>query len=117
MSHWIETGAADDLADGTMKAVAAEGMELLLARVGDSFYAADAHCPHMGGFLPNGHLDGTIVTCPRHGSRFDLTSGKVIRWTNWTGVKLAVGKLLRSPRPLRTYPVRLDEGKVWIELG
>ncbi len=45
----------------------------LLARVGDKYYAADNRCPHMGGKLSPGKLEGTVVTCPRHGSQFDLT--------------------------------------------
>jgi 3-phenylpropionate/trans-cinnamate dioxygenase ferredoxin subunit len=117
MSHWIDAGAADDLADGAMKALDVEGNRILLARDGDLYFAANERCPHMGGPLSRGILEGTVVTCPRHGSRFDLSSGEVVRWTDWSGVKLALAKVVRPPRPVKTYPVRVEEGRLRVDLG
>jgi 3-phenylpropionate/trans-cinnamate dioxygenase ferredoxin subunit len=116
MSRLVDIGAAGELAPGTMKAVTVEERELLLARAGDEYYATDERCPHMGGRLSQGKLEGTVVVCPRHGSRFDLTDGGVVNWTKWTGVTLSVAKALKSPRPLRTYPIRLLEGRLLVEL-
>jgi nitrite reductase/ring-hydroxylating ferredoxin subunit len=42
-------------------------------------YAFDDTCTHKGCSLGEGKLDGTIVTCPCHGSQFDVTSGAVVR--------------------------------------
>jgi 3-phenylpropionate/trans-cinnamate dioxygenase ferredoxin subunit len=117
MPRLVDVGASDDLAPGTMKAVNIDGRELLLARVGDVFYAADERCPHMRGHLARGVLQGSIVQCPVHGSRFDLTDGRVARWTKATGVALGLVKALRSPRPLKTYPVKAEEGRLLVELG
>jgi 3-phenylpropionate/trans-cinnamate dioxygenase ferredoxin subunit len=71
----------------------------------------------MGGHLANGRLEGTVVTCPRHGSRFDLRDGSVIRWTDFSGLGLRLAKTLRSPRPLQTYPVRVEDGRLLVDLG
>ncbi len=116
MSRLVDVGAVDDLVDGGMKTVSPEGHDLLLARVGDAYYAADARCPHMGGRLPHGTLQGTVVTCPRHGSRFDLSDGHVIRWTRWTGITLAMAKVLKPPRPLNVYPVHVQGDRLLVDL-
>jgi hypothetical protein len=44
----------------------------------------------MGGRLWEGKLEGTIVTCPLHGSQFDLSDGHVIRWTNFPSIVIAL---------------------------
>ena len=90
--------------------------KLLLARSKDKYYAADSRCPHLGGKLVNGKLEGTIVTCPLHGSQFDLTDGRVVRWLKGSGIISKVGKAIKSPRSLRTYEVRIDNDKILVAL-
>ena len=116
MSRRVDVAAVSDLADGAMKAITADDKEILLARVGDDFYAADARCPHMGGHLAEGRLEGTVVVCPRHGSRFDLRDGTVIRWTDYSGLGLRLVKAVRSPRPLSTYPVLVQDGRLLVDV-
>ncbi len=116
MSRLVDVGAVGDLVSGTMKAITVEARELLLARVGDEYYAVDDLCPHMDARLSRGSLQGAVVVCPKHGSRFDLSDGRVVQWTEWSGVKLSLAKALKSPRPLKTYPVRLQEGRLLVEL-
>jgi 3-phenylpropionate/trans-cinnamate dioxygenase ferredoxin subunit len=99
-----------------MKAVNVVGREILLARVGDNYYAAQNRCPHMGGKLVEGKLEGTVVTCPLHGSQFDLTNGQVVRWTNFTGFAAKMGKLLKSPKPLTTYKVKIEDDRVLVDI-
>ena len=108
MARYVEIGKAGELQDGQMMKVEVEGQEVLVARVDGTYYAIQDRCPHMGGDLSQGTLEGTTVTCPRHHSQFDVRDGRVIRWTDWTGLKLAIGKLLRSPRPARTYEVKQE---------
>lgn len=115
MGNLIQAGTVGELDDGRMKEVTAEGRAILLARVGDRYYAADKHCPHMGGRLSQGKLEGTVVTCPLHGSQFDLRDGKVVRWLKG-GALSKVGKLLKSSRPLATYPVKLDGDRIMLEI-
>lgn len=117
MAEFVEVLRADELRDGAMKMVSVGEREFLVARVGDKYYAADNRCPHMGGNLSQGRLEGTVVTCPRHRSQFDLTDGHVIRWTNWTGLQLFMTKILRPPRPLRIYDVKVEDGVVLAGIG
>ncbi len=116
MAEFIEVSKTGDLKDGAMKGVNVAGHEVLLARVADKYYAGDNHCPHMGGKLSQGKLEGTVVTCPRHGSQFDLRDGRVVRWLKGSGLVSMVGKALKSPRPLTTYNVKVEDDKIWIEI-
>ena len=116
MSRLVDVGAAEDLVDGAMKVVTAEGRDLLLARVGDGYYAADERCPHMGGRLSQGQLEGRVVTCPRHGSRFDLSHGHVVRWTRWSGITFTMAKVLKPPRPIQVYQVQLEGDRLLVDL-
>ena len=117
MEGFIEIPGAGELKTGQMKAYKAGNKEILLARLGNDYYAADKYCPHMGGTLSDGKLDGTIVTCPRHHSRFDLKDGRVVRWTDWSGFKLALAKMFKAPRPLQVYPTKVEEGRVYVNTG
>ena len=87
-----------------------------MTRVKDSYYAASNRCPHLGGDLSAGRLEGTVITCPRHGSQFDLKYGKVIRWLKGSGLLATVGKALKSPEALKTYNVRVEGEAILIEL-
>jgi 3-phenylpropionate/trans-cinnamate dioxygenase ferredoxin component len=114
MEGFIRLVAAVDVPEGTMREVDSDGHPLLVANVGDAFYVSDGRCPHLGGHLPEGVLEGSIVTCPRHGSQFDLTDGHVVRWTHFTGVTLTMVELARHPRPLRVYETAVEDGFVMV---
>ena len=53
--------------------------EILLTNIQDSYYAVENKCPHMGGSLYEGELKGNLIICPKHGSMFDITNGKVFQ--------------------------------------
>ena len=114
MTGYTDVFGTDELASGAMTDIEVSGETLLLARVGETFFAAQGRCPHLHGHLAKGTLEGTIVTCPRHGSQFDLTDGHVVRWTDWTGAAEAVAEVLRHPRPLRMYDIRVEGGRVLV---
>jgi 3-phenylpropionate/trans-cinnamate dioxygenase ferredoxin component len=117
MTGFVEVATTDELENGTIKKFTLEGdREIMLARVGDEYFASDCYCPHMGGHLWQGKLEGTVLTCPRHHSQFDLTDGHVIRWTDFTGIKKSFTTLFKSPRPLKTYQIRVEGGKVLVDL-
>ncbi len=116
MINSVEVGRSGELEDGTMKQVLVRGREILLARTSDRYFAANNRCPHMGGKLSQGKLEGTVVTCPRHGSQFDLAGGQVVRWLKGSGFLSRVGKALKSPRSLTTYNVKVEDGRIWIEI-
>jgi 3-phenylpropionate/trans-cinnamate dioxygenase ferredoxin subunit len=116
MGNFIPAAKAGELADGTMKEVMVQGHPILLARVGDRYYAADGRCPHMDGVLAQGKLEGTMVTCPRHSSQFDLTDGHVVRWLKGSGLISAIGRMLKSPKPLTVYPVKVEKDDILVEI-
>ena len=116
MGKLTAVGKVGELEDGTVKEVLAQGREILLARIGDNYYAADNRCPHLGGKLSQGKLEGTVITCPRHRSQFDLRDGQVIHWLKASGLVSMIGKALKSPRPLGIYPVKVEDGSIWVEI-
>jgi 3-phenylpropionate/trans-cinnamate dioxygenase ferredoxin subunit len=116
MSSLVEIGNISEFKEGVMKEVLVQGREILLARVGDKYYATDNRCPHMGGKLSHGKLEGAIVTCPLHGSQFDLEDGRVVRWLKGSGVMSSIGKLFKSPRQLTIYKVKIEGEKILIEI-
>jgi 3-phenylpropionate/trans-cinnamate dioxygenase ferredoxin subunit len=75
----VQAARTTEIPEGTMKGVIVAGKQVLIAHVGERFYAMDAICSHMSGYLPAGTLHGNLVTCPIHEAEFDLTSGKVIK--------------------------------------
>jgi 3-phenylpropionate/trans-cinnamate dioxygenase ferredoxin component len=108
MDGFISLTTIEGIESGGMKVASLDDHDMLVAHVGEEYFVADARCPHLGGHLVEGVLEGTIVTCPRHHSQFDLRDGRAVRWTDWQGATLSVGKLLRHPRPLRTYAVKVE---------
>jgi 3-phenylpropionate/trans-cinnamate dioxygenase ferredoxin subunit len=105
-----------ELADGQMKMVTVGDKGILLAHVASNIFATQNHCPHMGDNLSRGTLHGTVVTCPRHHSQYDVRDGRVLRWTNWPRLVLFFVKILRAPRPLKTYPVTIEAGNIFIDV-
>ena len=63
---------------GMMKAFRIDGKGFLVANVNGNYYAIGNECTHAGGNLANGSLEGNVVTCPKHGAKFDVTTGKVV---------------------------------------
>lgn len=114
MSDYIEVMTSTELAEGEMHEVTVEDHELLVARAGGSVYITDGRCPHLHGHLAEGTLEGRIVTCPRHGSQFDISDGQVVRWTDFSGVVKGMAELVRHPRPLRTYEAIEVDGKILV---
>lgn len=80
----------------------APGGSIAIFRVGDRLCAIRDECPHAGASLADGVLDGTIITCPRHGSQFDIFTGSRERGP--------------SDFPIRTYRVVNAEGATSVEV-
>jgi 3-phenylpropionate/trans-cinnamate dioxygenase ferredoxin component len=123
MADFIEIGKINDLNDGKMKQVNLEGNEILLARVDGKYYAAAGRCPHMRGYLSRGTLKGAIITCPVHGSQFDLKTGKVIRWVAGKGFTSFIGKMAsivgmaaKKQKPLAIYEVKVEDDRIMAKL-
>ena len=115
MSNFTEVARIEELESGTMKKVIAEGHEILLVRVEDKLYAVDNRCPHMKGDLSQGKLEGTVITCPLHGSQFDVSNGQVIRWLRG-GLMSKLGSALKMSKALTVYSVKVEDGRVLVEV-
>jgi nitrite reductase/ring-hydroxylating ferredoxin subunit len=76
MSAVHRVAAVTDVPPGTAKEVLAGDQVIALFNVAGTFYALDGVCPHAGGPLGEGELQGKIVTCPWHGWQFDVTTGQ-----------------------------------------
>jgi len=116
MGVFVSVAKTGELGEGAMKEVEVQGHELLLAMVGGKYYATDGRCPHLGGRLARGKLEGTVVTCPRHGSQFDISNGQVVRWLKGSGILSSMGKALKSPRQIATYKVKVEGESILVEL-
>ena len=102
MTTYVRVAAVGDVRPGRARAVAAAGEHVLLCNVDGTLYAVADLCTHDRGPLGEGRLRGATIECPRHGARFDVRDGSVVA--------------LPAVRPLPTYPVRVVDGAVEVEL-
>jgi len=86
---------------GAMKAVPVGDIHILVAHCADGLHAVSGTCTHRGGHLAEGRLDGYVVTCPRHGARFDVRTGTNVGPARIAGLKM-------KPSDLRSYPVTVE---------
>jgi len=98
----VAVGRIDEVPEGKVKVVQAGGTRIALCNYGGTLYAIDDVCTHDRGPLGQGELVGNEIECPRHGARFDVTTGRVTR--------------LPAVRPVRTYPVRVNDGTIEVEV-
>ena len=91
MGTRVRIAAVADVPPGSGRVVEAGGRSLAIFNVDGAFYALDNACPHRGGPLGEGDLDGTQVTCPWHAWRWDVTSGANVNNPAVTVAKVAVG--------------------------
>ncbi len=78
MAESLRVLRSDDLPEGGGRQVQVQGRSLAVFRTGGRVFAMDGTCPHRGGPLGEGALEGSIVTCPWHGWRFDVTTGACV---------------------------------------
>jgi len=116
MGKLTRIAKTNDLSEGTMKKYQVEDTEILVARIEGKYYATQNKCPHFGGDLSKGKLEGIIVTCPRHGSQFKLTDGSVVRWMKGAGLISSISKMLKSPQKLITYNTKIEGQDIMVEI-
>lgn len=72
---FVTVARVEDIPEGSVRLVARGRARIVLARVAGTLYALDAACSHIGASLAKGRLQGDLLECPLHGSRFDLRTG------------------------------------------
>jgi nitrite reductase/ring-hydroxylating ferredoxin subunit/uncharacterized membrane protein len=78
LPEWRPVLDADDLRAGSPKRITVDGTDIALFRRGNQVYAVNAVCPHAGGPLDEGQVEGETVQCPWHDSVFDLADGSIV---------------------------------------
>lgn len=101
--NWIDAAARADVPKEDVIAVSVNGREMALYGVGDEVYATDNLCTHGHARLCEGFLDGHEIECPLHQGRFDVRTG--------------LPSCAPVTEALRSYPVRIEGGRVWIAVG
>jgi nitrite reductase/ring-hydroxylating ferredoxin subunit len=76
MSEWVRIAASGDCPPGWAAEFVVRDRVVAVFNVDGEFFALDGVCPHQGGPLGKGEMDGCIVTCPWHGWQFDVRNGR-----------------------------------------
>ena len=90
----VTVARVDEIPPGTISVREVNGKRIALCNVNGRFYAIDYVCTHDGGPLDQGVLEDRLVECPRHGAKFDVTTGRPVT--------------LPAVVPVKTYPVEVD---------
>lgn len=101
--RWVEACAADDIEVEDVIRFDLEDRTFAIYRTDKGeYYASDGYCTHERFHLSNGLVMGNQIECPKHNGRFEITTGAP----------------KRAPvcEALKTYPVKLESGKVFIEI-
>src|SRR5262249_55765741 len=78
VAGFVRVASTDEIPAGRLKLVDVNGDRVAVANVGGSFYAFSDECTHDGGPLSDGDLEGEVVTCPWHFSRFNVRTGEIV---------------------------------------
>ena len=97
----IRVAAVGDVQPGEGIVVTADAKALALFNVAGTYYVVDNTCPHRGGPLGEGELDGRVVTCPWHAWSWDVTTGQNV---NNPAVKIGC------------YPTTVHDGGIFVRL-
>ncbi len=99
-----------EISEGTAKMVKVEGKPIAIFNINGKFYATDETCPHEGGPLSSGFIEGENVSCPWHGATFHIMSGRTL--------EPPAGEKMGPPvdKGIACYPVRIVGSEVKIEI-
>ena len=107
--QYVKLANVGEVKHGEKKKVLINDKTILLLNVGGLYYALDNRCPHMGGLLSGGDLEGTTLTCPRHGAKFDVRTGKSVGNAKLSFVSVKVGDATK-------YPIKVEGQEIFVEL-
>ncbi len=93
---------SSEVAEGRARVFAAADLRIAVCRVEGRIYAVEDLCTHDDGPLGEGSLDGHAIECPRHGARFDVRDGRVLR--------------MPAAFPVRVFPASEKDGQIYVEV-
>jgi 3-phenylpropionate/trans-cinnamate dioxygenase ferredoxin subunit len=102
MKDYIAVAVADELKPAQMKRILVAGKRLLLCNSAGTLYCVDEMCSHEDYSLYLGCIKDGKIKCSLHGSYFDLASGEP--------------SCEPADAPIRTYPVKIEAGQVWVKI-
>jgi 3-phenylpropionate/trans-cinnamate dioxygenase ferredoxin subunit len=105
----VYAAKVSDFDQSKKKRVVIDGMDVLIVQHQGVYYAVENTCPHMGGSLYDGNLEDHYITCPKHGSVFDVVNGDLHE----------PGKLLFfkvKPQKLKSFPVKIVGDDLMVEM-
>jgi nitrite reductase/ring-hydroxylating ferredoxin subunit len=105
----IDVTQVSQIPPGVMKSFSAGDKQVLIASYESKYYCIENKCPHAGGNLSEGKLEGNIVTCPVHGSRFDITTGKCV-----SGPKIGIIRLKAMDVP--AYEIKVEGNMIKVDI-
>jgi 3-phenylpropionate/trans-cinnamate dioxygenase ferredoxin subunit len=100
MSEFVKVCHTQDVPVEQVKVFDVSGKSIAICHTDKGFYAILDVCTHDGAPLDQGELVGCQIECPRHGARFDVTTGKVL--------------CLPAVMPLPTFPVEVRNDELWV---
>ena len=103
MSRWITVADEGEIPPGGFKLVQADDLDLALFNVDGQLSCIEDLCTHDGGNLVEGDLIGRVVTCPRHGAKFDVITGEA----------LCLPAVMATPK----HALRVRDGKIEVEIN
>jgi nitrite reductase/ring-hydroxylating ferredoxin subunit len=101
VSDWVRASAVDDISDGGARSFAYLDKRIALFRTPDGVFACDNRCPHQGYALVRGDVKDGVLTCA---------------WHNWK-FELGTGACRFGGENIRTYPVQIREGQVFVDIA
>jgi len=101
MAEWVEVGTTGDLPPGSYTSVDVDDVQIAVFNCDGTYYAIEDVCTHDYGQLTGGDMEGCQVVCPRHGARFDITSGEALTAPAY--------------EPVDTFPIKVEGGKVYVQ--
>lgn len=92
--------STDDVTEGSPVVTEVDGVEIAVILAGDEYHALQNVCPHQGGPVGEGKVDGGSIYCPWHGWQFDIGSGDHVHHKG----------------SVETYPVTVEDGEIVVEV-
>jgi nitrite reductase/ring-hydroxylating ferredoxin subunit len=85
----VKIASATDVSSDKVLKTSANGQSVIVAKVGDKYCAIANKCPHFGLPLAKGKFENGVITCPFHGSKFEVCTGKNTEWVeSFVGIPL-----------------------------
>jgi len=101
MADWVDVAEAESVPEGGYQVVDLDDVQVAIFRLQGELYAIEDVCTHDGGILTGGEIQGREVVCPRHGARFDITTGAVTAPPAYEDVY--------------SFPLRVQDGRIQLK--